>query len=219
MTKRFIKDWQGWLLSAVALVIMVNLLYQARPGTSVFQNQIFEDAAKWAIRFLLISLAMSPLNTYFNIRWAVKLRKPAGLWAFGFASLHFFLYIADRSSNFDLLNAILYPSYILVGLIALMILAALAATSYQWAMKKLGKNWKRLHRLVYVAGALVAIHAIWAFSMSKKALVDELGSPTLRYELIFYAVMMTVLLVVRIPLVRDFFKNRNRPQPQIVREV
>jgi len=217
--KWFTKDWQGWLLTAAALVIMIGLLRQVRFGSTVFQNQVFEDAAKWAIRFLLISLAMSPLNTYFGWRWAVKLRKPAGLWAFGFAVLHFLLYIADRSSNFDLLNMLLYPNYLLVGLIALMILAALAATSYQWAMKKLGKNWKRLHRLVYIAGALAAVHAIWAFSLSKKALVDELGTPMLRYELILYAVLMTILLVVRIPAVRDLLKNRRKVQPQIVREV
>lgn len=217
--KWFTKDWQGWLLTALALVIMIGLLRQVRFGSTVFQNQVFEDAAKWAIRFLLISLAMSPLNTYFGWRWAVKLRKPAGLWAFGFAVLHFLLYIADRSSNFDLLNTLLYPNYLLVGLIALMILAALAATSYQWAMKKLGKNWKRLHRLVYIAGALAAVHAILAFSMSKKSLIISSEPSLLRYELILYAVLMTILLVARIPAVRDLLKNRRKVQPQIVREV
>ncbi|MBZ0279491.1 MAG: ferric reductase-like transmembrane domain-containing protein [Anaerolineae bacterium] len=217
--KRLTKDWQGWLLSAVALVIMVSLLRQSRFGTSAFQNQVFENAAKWAIRFLLISLAMSPLNTYFGWRWAVKLRKPAGLWAFGFAVLHFLLYVSDESVNFWAGTLFEKSNYILIGLAALGILAALAATSYQWAMKKLGKNWKRLHRLVYVAGALAAVHAILAFSMSKKSLIISSEPSLLRYELILYAILMTILLVLRIPAVRGLFKNRRRAQPQIVREV
>src|SRR5690606_11257540 len=87
--------------------------------------------------------------------------------------------------------------YIVVGFSALLILLPLALTSTRGAMRRLGRNWKRLHRGVYVAGVLVVIHHIW---VAKRAA----GEPTI------YAVILAVLLAARVPWVRSRLSSLRR---------
>ena len=159
------------------------------------------ESGKWAIRFLLTSLTMTPLNTYFGWRSAIKLRKSAGLWAFTFASLHVLLYI--REAKWEWLKLSM-PAYLALGLTGLTILTVLAATSNRWSMQGLGKNWKRLHRLVYLTGMAVVTHSLLALSMSKKLHVRD---PQAEYELKAYAAVLFALLVVRIPLIRKALRQ------------
>jgi methionine sulfoxide reductase heme-binding subunit len=159
------------------------------------------ESGKWAIRFLLACLAMTPLNTYFGWSSAIKLRKSAGLWAFGFASLHILLYVREA----DLYWLIEYmPSIFAFGLTGIVILGALAITSNRWSMQRLGKNWKRLHRLVYLAGIAVLTHSMLASTMSKKMMGRD---PQAVYELRVYLVLLSALLVIRIPLVRQVLRQ------------
>lgn len=214
---KWIRDNSLWLLlNGFALVVMASILKLSDPYGVTFQNPMFENSAKWAVRFLLFSLAMSPANTYFGWRWAVKLRKSAGLWAFAFGALHFWLYLNNRYSGLTLETLILQPVYIFMGLGALTILAAMTLTSHRWAQRWLGKNWKRLHRLVYVAGVLIAAHAILAFSNSKKSFLE--GHEALRIELIIYALIMAVLLIVRLPFVRSLLKPSRGKKSQTTGE-
>jgi DMSO/TMAO reductase YedYZ heme-binding membrane subunit len=159
------------------------------------------ESGKWAIRFLLASLLMSPLNTYFGWKSAIKLRKPAGLWAFGFASVHILFYV--REAKWEWLTPSM-PFYLKLGLVGIMILGLLAATSNRWSMQRLGKNWKRLHRLVYFSGIAVVTHAMLATTMSKKLMFRD---PQAERELKVHLVVLFVLLVVRIPLVRQWLKQ------------
>ena len=154
------------------------------------------ESGKWAIRFLLVCLSMTPLNRYLGWSSAIKLRKPAGLWAFGFAVLHVVAYIRDTQFTWLALSM---PSFIVLGMLGLLILAALAVTSNRWAMRRLRKNWKRLHKLVYLAGNLVVFHAILATAVSKKIGARD---PQAIHELKVYLALLIVLLGVRIPLVR-----------------
>jgi sulfoxide reductase heme-binding subunit YedZ len=139
---------------------------------------------------------MTPLNSYFGWSSAITLRKPAGLWAFGFAVWHLLAYIRD--AQFTWLEFPV-PSFVVLGMLGLLILTALAATSNRWAMRRLRKSWKRLHRLVYLAASLVVCHAILATTLSKRIMVRD---PQAIRELRVYLALMVVLLVVRIPLVR-----------------
>ena len=91
--------------------------------------------------------------------------------------------------------------FITVGLVGLLILGLLTVTSNRWAMRSLGKNWRRLHRLVYLAGGAVVIHALLAVSMSKKMFIRD---PQAVHELRIYLDILVVLLLVRIPQVRRF---------------
>jgi len=198
------KNWRGLLLNGAALAIMVTLLIQYEPyGGELFRDPVFEHSGKWAIRFLIFSLAMTPLNIVFKWRWPLRLRKPAGLWAFGFAALHYCAYTSFRLLTVPWYHKA-YGPYVVPGLAALLILIVMAATSHRWAMRWLGKWWKRLHRLVYLVGLLVMLHAIWAFTMSKKALTQ----PNHIYEFLIYAIIVIMLLLVRIPTIRRWLRRR-----------
>jgi sulfoxide reductase heme-binding subunit YedZ len=144
---------------------------------------------------------MTPLNTYFGWNAAIKLRKSAGLWAFGFACLHVLFYIREAELRWLTISM---PFYLMLGVVGISILTILACTSNRWPMQRLGKNWKRLHRLVYVAGCAVATHSVLATTMSKKIFARD---PQALSELKVYVAILCMLLVVRIPLVRTLLKQ------------
>lgn len=203
-------NWRWATLNLFAVSVLVDVL--SRGSTDWNATHTFEpglESGKWAIRFLLICLAMTPLKTYLHWNGAIKLRKPAGLWAFGFAVLHLLFYVSETQLTWLIFPI---PSYIALGLLGLLILTALAITSNRWAMRRLGKYWKRLHRLVYLAGIAVIFHGILATEMSKKVLVHD---PQAIQELKLYLAVLVVLLVVRIPLVRRMLKRmRILPRPR-----
>ncbi len=161
-------------------------------------------SGKWAVRFLLFSLSMTPLQTFIRWNQASRFRKPSGLWSFGFALLHIVYYFQEAGFNW---GALFQTGFLVQGLIGFLILAALAITSNRWAMRRLKKNWKRLHRLVYLAGGVVTIHALLAISMSKKMLIRD---PQAVYELPIYLALLVLLLLARIPLVIRAFHRVQR---------
>jgi sulfoxide reductase heme-binding subunit YedZ len=201
-------NWRLALLNVFGVTVLLTLILQTGEmsveelGSIVF-TPLFEGGGLWAIRFLLFCLAMTPLNTLFGWRYAVKLRKSAGLWAFGFGSIHFLLYLSSTVMTLEIFFN--EPYYILGGL-GLSILTALAITSNRWAMKGLGKTWKRLHRLVYVAGIAVTLHAILAYAGSKKMFL----SPEMKTELNIYLAVMVLLLALRLPFVKSLLKPLGR---------
>ena len=152
----------------------------------------------YAIIYLILSLACTPLNTVFGFRQALTARRALGLYAFLFAATHLLIFSGvDFGFDWSLLKPeILEKPYILVGLTTLTILSALALTSFKWWMKRLGKNWKRLHKLVYLASILVVIHYAWA----KKGDLFRLQGDIL-WPLIAGIVVLT-LLFLRLPAIR-----------------
>lgn len=190
--------WQWGTLNLFAGSVLVYVLSQG--STSWTNMHTFDtglENGKWAIRFLLTVLTMTPLNTYFGWRDGIKLRKSAGLWAFGFAFLHIVLYVHETKLEG---LTIPMPDFLVLGIVGMGILSLLAATSNRWSMKWLGKKWKQLHRRVYLAGIAVVAHSILATGMSKKLMVRD---PESMSELKVYAAVLCVLLVVRIPIVRE----------------
>ena len=159
------------------------------------------SSGKWAIRFLLLCLLMTPLNTVLGWRSAIRLRKPAGLWAFGFAVAHFLLNVIGLQENW--VRAPIPDTIAALGIIGLGILAPMAATSTRWAMKRLGKWWKRLHRMVYAAGLIVVGHALLESSNKRVAMHD----PQVSVELGLYLAILLLLLAARIPAVRSTLVN------------
>jgi sulfoxide reductase heme-binding subunit YedZ len=198
MTEWLRENWRWAALNLAAMAALATVLREAsqvRDFSNDFTPMI--ESAKWAIRFLLFSLAMTPLNTLLGWRSGIKLRKPAGLWAFGFGALHFGFYLLDMQAEF-----LRYPVpsyYAGLGLVGLLILTAMAVTSTRWAMKRMGKSWKRLHKLVYPASVAVLVHGLLESISSKRVLAfDEYA----RDELILYLAILILLLAARIPFVR-----------------
>jgi sulfoxide reductase heme-binding subunit YedZ len=158
-----------------------------------------QRTGRYAIAFLALSLACTPVNTLFGLRQAISVRRTLGLYAFMFAGMHFLIFSGvDYGFDLGLIGqAIVEKNYILVGLAALTILIVLAITSFRYWMKRLGKNWKRLHRLAYLAGGLVVIHYAWAVKGDLLRLKGDIWMP------LFYVLAIGLLLLVRIPPIRS----------------
>lgn len=151
-----------------------------------------------ALVLLLLSLACTPLNILFGFSRAVRHRRALGLYAFFYAALHLSIFtVLDYGLAWDLLwETALEKRYILVGLAAFASLLVLAITSFRWWMKRMGKNWTRLHRLVYPAGGLVILHYAWVVKG------DVLGISGDVLEPILYGAALALLLAVRVPPLR-----------------
>ena len=151
-----------------------------------------------ALILLTLSLVCTPLSTFLGWKIVVPLRKPLGLYAFLYVTLHFSIFIwLDYGGDIAwILEEITMRRYAIVGFIAFLLLVPLAATSTSWAQRKLGgKNWKRLHRLVYVVAMLAVLHYFW--------LVKE------NYTWpVFFGVVIGLLLLVRTTAVKNVLKRK-----------
>ncbi|MGF7159601.1 sulfoxide reductase heme-binding subunit YedZ [Rhodoligotrophos appendicifer] len=118
---------------------------------------------EWALRFLILTLLITPIRDLIGLNW-IRYRRALGLLAFYYAAAHFATYlILDQSLDLAAVGAdIVKRPFITVGMAALVILTTLAVTSNGYSIRKLGVNWRRLHRLIYLAAALGAVHFILA---------------------------------------------------------
>lgn len=182
--------WLGW--AAATNNLTVNPIQAATQRTG-----------QLALIFLLVSLACTPLNTYLGFHQAIKLRRMIGLYAFMIATIHFSIFIGiDYRLDWNqIVDTILEKRFTLVGAGALIILTALAATSFPWWKKHLGKNWRRLHRFVYLAGYLVILHFAWARKGDIFRLTGDVTAPLIA------AIGLTILMILRIPALRRAGRN------------
>ena len=151
-----------------------------------------------AIILLALSLACSPISTYLGWKDAIKLRRALGLYAFMYAAIHFVLFVGvDFGLQLNLIvPEFLQKYYLWAGLLAFIILCALAATSFRWMMKRMGKNWKRLHRFIYLAAILVVLHLAFVVKGDFFTLSGDVWKPLLA------AIVIGALLIARLPWLR-----------------
>jgi len=126
-------------------------------------NTITHITGYTALFTLITSLAITPLRRLPGLNWLIRFRRLLGLYAFFYATLHLITYMW-LFSNFKLpaiLVDIFKRRFIFIGMAAWLMLLPLALTSTTWAIRKLGKNWQRLHRLAYFAAIAGIIHYWW----------------------------------------------------------
>jgi sulfoxide reductase heme-binding subunit YedZ len=148
----------------------------------------------WAIRFLVVALALTPIQRILNYPKIALLRRMVGVTAFAYALAHFTLFIVN--SKFDLgfvATEIFKRFYLTIGFVVLLGLSALAATSTDTAVRKLGANWKRLHRVVYGLSVLGLFHY---FLQSK----IDVSAATLMAGLFILAMTIRVMIARRMAL-------------------
>jgi sulfoxide reductase heme-binding subunit YedZ len=145
----------------------------------------------WALRLLLLTLAITPLRRLTGWSWPIRYRRMLGLHAFAYACTHFAIYLVLDLGGYwaQIFDDIAKRPFITVGFLAWLGLLPLAATSTRAAMRRLGHRWGRLHRLVYAIAILAVLHFLW------------LVKADLREPLI-YAGILAALLVARLPGVR-----------------
>ena len=144
----------SWLLSRVA---------QDQLGANP-QEALIRATGDWALRFLVIVLAVTPLRELSGLSALARYRRMLGVFMYFYALLHFLSYSGfDMGFDVaDIFNDIVKRPFILVGSLALLLLTPLAATSFNAAVRALGaKRWQRLHRLVYAVAGLAILHFFW----------------------------------------------------------
>ena len=142
------------------------------------------ETGEWALRFLLISLAVTPLRRLLKTAWLGKLRRMLGLYAFFYASMHFITYLwLDQFFDWkEIIIDIPKRPFITIGFISLLLLLPLALTSTNAMQRRLKKRWLSLHKLVYVIPVLVVIHFTWS-------LKADYSEPQI-YALVFILLML-----------------------------
>jgi sulfoxide reductase heme-binding subunit YedZ len=184
-----------WLRIAVhvgALLPLAWIVWQYSQGAFFIDpvREVISRTGKVALILLLLTLACTPIGTLTGWKRPLRVRRALGLYAFLYASLHFTAFVWwDYGLDLGLiLDGIADQRYVLVGFAAGLLLLVLAITSTRGWQRRLGRNWKRLHRLVYLAGVLVIVHFLW--------LVKDISEPLL------YGGLLAALLFMRLPPVR-----------------
>ena len=180
------------LVFLLCLLPVVHLLAGAFSiaGQGLGANPIEEmlhALGRWGLKFLLLTLAITPLRRWTGWNWLIRFRRMLGLFTFFYIVLHFLVYaVLDQGLDIEaIVEDVLKRPYITLGMAGLLMLIPLAVTSTKGMMRRLGKRWQKLHRLVYV----IAVVAVWHFYWQVK--LDTL-EPTL------YALVLAGLLGVRV---------------------
>ena len=140
----------------------------------------------WSLRFLCLTLTITPIQIIANLRGMSACRQMLGLYTFFYASLHILTYIiVDQVFVWHVIGFdIIESPYIWFGLLAYIIIFLLAITTPKSAKKRMGKNWKKLHRFIYLAAIAAVVHYFWQ-------LKGNLAEP------LFYLIIVTLLLAFR----------------------
>ncbi|MEY4063282.1 MAG: hypothetical protein RIT09_1075 [Pseudomonadota bacterium] len=154
-----------------ALLIGIGLLPLVRLIVLGYQDDltanpiefITRSTGTWALVFLCLTLAITPLRRLTGINQLIQYRRTLGLFVFFYACLHFSIWFwLDHSLIFsEMIIDVIKRPFITVGFISFVLLIPLALTSNQWAVKKLKRNWARLHQLIYLIAPLVILHYFW----------------------------------------------------------
>lgn len=151
-----------FLLSMMPFGLLVNDGINDRLGANPIETLHF-GFGDWALRFLCIGLALTPIKTITGQSWLIRFRRMMGLFAFFYASLHLLVFIVlDLSLSWEAFKDEVPKSpYILMGLLTYLLLVPMAVTSTKKMQKRLGRRWLKLHQLVYVAGLTAVVHYFW----------------------------------------------------------
>ena len=183
----------GWSALVRLIIDFVTDNLTANPIQALEQR-----TGRHALTLLVLSLACTPLNSLFGWRELIKRRRALGLYAFLYATLHVIIFVdLDYGLAWSLIvQTIVQKPYIVVGLLSFLMLMPLAFTSFDIWKKRLGKNWKRLHRMVYLIAPLAALHYAWGKKGDFFRLQGEIIRP------LIYSVVIILFLIMRLPRVR-----------------
>lgn len=181
--------WVAKPLVFLACLLPFGLLLNGALAGDLGANpleRVTDVTGQWGLRLLLITLAVTPLRRLTGWTWLQRFRRMLGLFAFFYVSLHLLTWIL-LDQEFDwarMLQDIAERPYITVGFLAWLLLVPLAVTSTRGMMRRLGRQWARLHRLIYPVSALGVLHHAWQVKA-------DLLEPAI------YALILVLLLAAR----------------------
>jgi methionine sulfoxide reductase heme-binding subunit len=191
------------LLFPSALIPLARLVWKALHG-GLGANPIeviTHSTGDWTLIFILLTLSITPLRRISRQYWLIGIRRMLGLFAFFYGTLHFLTYIwLDKFFDLhEMWKDIAKRPFITVGFSAFVLMIPLALTSTAWSIRRLGgKNWQRLHRLIYLTGILAVIHYWWLVKADVRKPEE-------------YGLLLSILLIYRIGV----WVSERRKQPAI----
>ena len=191
-----------FLLALVPAGLLVRGLVDGNLGVNPAETLQLETGI-WALRFLLASLAITPLRRLFGWNRLVQYRRMLGLFAFFYATLHLLTYVVlDRYFDWaGVVEDVAKRPFITLGMLAFTLMIPLALTSTKGWIRRLGRKWQTLHRLVYFAAIAASLHFIWKVKVA-------IGEP------VYYAAILGVLLAIRLVIsVRKTRSGALTPKP------
>lgn len=189
--------WAKVLVFTLGLLPLVFLGFRALNGQLTANPVEFLQhfTGDWTLRFLIITLAITPLRKSLNLPELIRFRRMLGLFAFFYVCLHFLTYIGpDQAFNLaGMWKDVEKRRYITVGFLGFLLLIPLAITSTKgWIRRLGGKRWQTLHRAVYIAAICGVIHYYWLVK-------SDVRKP------VFYGVLVAALLLWRLA---DWLRKR-----------
>ena len=151
----------GFVLCLLPLCLLLWALFYGNAVNPI--EDLTRDSGSWTLRFLLITLAISPLRALGAPNWIIRLRRMLGLYAFFYASIHLSTYLwLDKFFDWPAIgHDIIKRPFITVGMLAFTLLIPLAITSTDNWMRRLKRNWGKLHKLSYLIAPLGVLHYLW----------------------------------------------------------
>ncbi len=182
--QRFLKP-VVFLAALVPLSLLIVRIINNDLGPDPAQ-ELAKETGEWTLRFLLLTLTLTPLQQLSGRPEFVRVRRMIGLYALFYATVHFLAWMSFllQFRWFAIAEELLERPYITIGFAAFLILLALGVTSPRAMVRRLGKRWKPLHRLVYLAAVLAIIHLLWI-------LRTDIG------EAVIYGSILAILLAFR----------------------
>ena len=155
---------------------------------------ITRSTGTWALVFLCLTLAMTPLRLITGFNLWIKVRRMLGLFCFFYASMHFLIWFyLDQSFDVQaMIHDVIKRPFITMGFLSLVLLLPLALTSNQWSIRKLGRRWSVLHQCIYLIACTAIAHYWW-----HKAGKNDLQT------VYIYAAVILILLLIRLPFIRQ----------------
>jgi len=185
---RFIWKPVVFLTCLVPALLIVGDAFEVTGGLGANPVEaILDRFGNWALRFIMITLAVTPLRRMSGWNWLSRFRRMLGLFTFFYAFMHFLTwFVLDRELRLtDIIEDLTERPFIMLGFTAVVLLTALAVTSFTAIRRRMGKRWQSLHNMAYAVGILGVWHYWWQV---KKDVTEPL----------VYAAILTVLLGARI---------------------
>ena len=194
--------WAKWMLFGLSLLPLLRLIalgFQDRLSANPIEF-ITRATGDWTLYFLCLTLAVTPLRRLTGLNALIRFRRMLGLFTFFYASLHFltFIWFDHFFDLAEMTRDVLKRPFIAMGFSAFMLLVPLALTSNDFILRKLGRRWSLLHRLIYLVAILAVLHFWWMLA----------GKHNFAEPLVMGAVV-AVLLGLRLIWLRwDFLRRR-----------
>lgn len=194
--------WAKWIVFGLSLLPLLRLIalgFQDRLSANPIEF-ITRATGDWTLYFLCLTLAVTPLRRLTGLNALIRFRRMLGLFTFFYASLHFltFIWFDHFFDLAEMVRDILKRPFIAMGFCAFVLLVPLALTSNDFMLRKLGRRWSVLHRLIYLIAILALLHFWWM----------RAGKHNFAEPLVMGAVVAVLLALRLIWLRQDFLRRR-----------